>query len=239
MSIVASPHPRRRAPPPDPDLAAARAAATQRHDHLATVARDAADRVQQTAGAEMQDIAEGMVAAESRLLAARTYADGLGTSEADMARREALAEHDAAGQALADLALLLRYAIHYRRDWLRVQLEDIVAGILADELPDALAALVGGHISASPNDTMAALKTRLFSAEARGLRVILFDNLKTLKFSWDAALPSLLFQPADADVFLAWAVATGRATATPIGVRMARHPEALAQLCRGAQPDLN
>jgi len=142
MSIVAPPHPRRQAPPPDPDLAAARDANARRRDRLATVARDAADRVQQTAGAEMQDIAERMVAAGSQLLAAQTYADAAGTAEADMARLEAMAEHDAAGQALADLALLLvRYAIHYRPDALRVQLEDIVGDILADELPDALRAV--------------------------------------------------------------------------------------------------
>jgi hypothetical protein len=46
------------------------------------------------------------------------------------------------------------------------------------------ARLVGGHIDGSPNEPMEKLITRLLSNEALGRRVVLLDNLKTLRFSW-------------------------------------------------------
>jgi hypothetical protein len=51
-------------------------------------------------------------------------------------------------------------------------------------LAKAGAYLVGGLIQASPRDEMAKLITRLLTPAARTKRVVLLDNLKTLKFSW-------------------------------------------------------
>jgi hypothetical protein len=45
--------------------------------------------------------------------------------------------------------------------------------------------MVGGSISASPGDDMADVRKRLLSPDARGLRVLLLDNVKSLRFSWD------------------------------------------------------
>jgi hypothetical protein len=47
------------------------------------------------------------------------------------------------------------------------------------------AELFGGYVAVSANDDMADVKKRLLSPEARGKRVVLVDNIKTLKFSWD------------------------------------------------------
>lgn len=45
--------------------------------------------------------------------------------------------------------------------------------------------LVGGYVSARTKDDIGSIIKRLLSPEARGKRMLLLDNLKTLKFSWD------------------------------------------------------
>ena len=45
--------------------------------------------------------------------------------------------------------------------------------------------LCGGFMSVSPHETMEDLKKRLFSEEGRERRLLLLDNVKTLRFSWD------------------------------------------------------
>lgn len=52
------------------------------------------------------------------------------------------------------------------------------------KLAQYLAYLWGGHIDVSPNEDMAAIKTRLLTAEALPLRVAILDNVKTTRFSW-------------------------------------------------------
>jgi hypothetical protein len=51
--------------------------------------------------------------------------------------------------------------------------------------------LVGGLIQASPREDMARLITRLLTPGARSRRVVLLDNIKSLKFSW-AELEALI-----------------------------------------------
>lgn len=46
------------------------------------------------------------------------------------------------------------------------------------------ARLVGGHIDLDPNEKMADARTRLLSPSALTCRVVLLDNVKSLKFSW-------------------------------------------------------
>jgi hypothetical protein len=46
------------------------------------------------------------------------------------------------------------------------------------------ACLTGGLIQASPRDEMSKVITRLLTPGARGKRVVLIDNIKSLKFSW-------------------------------------------------------
>jgi hypothetical protein len=46
------------------------------------------------------------------------------------------------------------------------------------------ARLVGGHVDVSPNDKMPDVLKRLLSENALGKRILLLDNVKTLKFSW-------------------------------------------------------
>lgn len=47
------------------------------------------------------------------------------------------------------------------------------------------AELVGGFLSISTNDPIPKTVTRLLSPEGRGKRMVLLDNLKSLRFSWD------------------------------------------------------
>lgn len=49
---------------------------------------------------------------------------------------------------------------------------------------ETLSSLVGGYVAVEAGQDMGQVKTRLLSPEARGRRVLLLDNLKTLKFSW-------------------------------------------------------
>src|SRR5262249_50399017 len=44
--------------------------------------------------------------------------------------------------------------------------------------------LAGGLIQASAKDEMSKLITRLLTPSARGVRIVLLDNIKSLKFSW-------------------------------------------------------
>jgi hypothetical protein len=54
--------------------------------------------------------------------------------------------------------------------------------------------LANGNIEVSPTDSIAEVKTRLLSAEARQKRVARIDNIKTLRFSW-ADLEGLITSP--------------------------------------------
>jgi hypothetical protein len=47
------------------------------------------------------------------------------------------------------------------------------------------ALLVGEHVAVTPADDMSEIKKRLLSPASRGQRVLLLDNVKSLKFSWD------------------------------------------------------
>jgi hypothetical protein len=58
-------------------------------------------------------------------------------------------------------------------------------GIGKTSVAEMGAQLVGGHISVTPADPMTEVKKRLLSPDSRGLRVLLLDNVKSLKFSWD------------------------------------------------------
>jgi hypothetical protein len=58
-------------------------------------------------------------------------------------------------------------------------------------VPRHVAHLFGGLVEASGKDDMAKLKTRLLSPGARRQRVVLIDNIKSLKFSW-AELEALI-----------------------------------------------
>ncbi|HEY1376439.1 MAG TPA: DUF3854 domain-containing protein, partial [Gemmataceae bacterium] len=49
---------------------------------------------------------------------------------------------------------------------------------------EVTAQLSGGCIGVSEKDSMGEVKTRLLSPAARGMRVILLDNVKSLRFSW-------------------------------------------------------
>jgi hypothetical protein len=44
--------------------------------------------------------------------------------------------------------------------------------------------LVGGTLDVSPRDDMSEVVTRLLSPGARGIRLVVIDNIKSLKFSW-------------------------------------------------------
>jgi hypothetical protein len=57
-------------------------------------------------------------------------------------------------------------------------------GVGKSKLIQMGARLVGGQIDASPNEPMTDLITRLLSPAGAGRRVVLLDNLKTLRFSW-------------------------------------------------------
>jgi hypothetical protein len=48
----------------------------------------------------------------------------------------------------------------------------------------ATAPLFGGYLMATPREEMPAVVKRLLSPEGRGKRIVLLDNLKTLRFSW-------------------------------------------------------
>jgi hypothetical protein len=58
-------------------------------------------------------------------------------------------------------------------------------GIGKTTLAEAGAELVGGCVQVSPRDDMPDVRKRLLSPDGRGRRVLLLDNIKTLRFSWD------------------------------------------------------
>lgn len=58
-------------------------------------------------------------------------------------------------------------------------------GIGKSHVHMAAARLTDGAITISPSDAMKDVKVRLFSAEGRGRRLLVLDNVKTLRFSWD------------------------------------------------------
>jgi hypothetical protein len=64
-------------------------------------------------------------------------------------------------------------------------------GVGKSTLAKVGAALVGGHIDGSPNEPIEKLVTRMLSPEGIGRRVVLIDNIKSLRFSW-AELESLI-----------------------------------------------
>jgi hypothetical protein len=57
-------------------------------------------------------------------------------------------------------------------------------GVGKSKVVQMAARLVGGHIDGSPNEPIQALVTRLLSAEGMRRRLVLLDNIKTLRFSW-------------------------------------------------------
>ncbi len=67
-------------------------------------------------------------------------------------------------------------------------------GVGKSALVAVLSELVGGLMTFSHRDNMETIKTRLLSRRALPLRVALLDNLKTLRFSWDA-LEALVTSP--------------------------------------------
>jgi hypothetical protein len=74
-----------------------------------------------------------------------------------------------------------------RPAWLFTALDDDAKkgrGVGKSTLVKVGARLIGGHVDGSPNEPMEKLVTRLLSAEGLGRRVVLLDNLKTLRFSW-------------------------------------------------------
>jgi hypothetical protein len=73
-------------------------------------------------------------------------------------------------------------------------------------LAKAAARLVGGHIQASARDDYSKLVTRLLSPGGLGKRVVLIDNIKSLKFSW-AELEGLI----TADVISGYQMYAGEA----------------------------
>jgi hypothetical protein len=58
-------------------------------------------------------------------------------------------------------------------------------GIGKTSVAEMGALLVGGHVAVTPADDMSEIKTRLLSPASRGRRVLLLDNVKTLRFGWD------------------------------------------------------
>lgn len=57
-------------------------------------------------------------------------------------------------------------------------------GVGKSKLAHAVARLAGGHIDARPTETIDQLVTRLLSPGGLDRRVLLLDNVKTLRFSW-------------------------------------------------------
>jgi hypothetical protein len=57
-------------------------------------------------------------------------------------------------------------------------------GVGKSALVRAGARLVGGHVDGSPGEPIEKLVTRLLSGEGIDKRLVLFDNIKTLRFSW-------------------------------------------------------
>lgn len=61
---------------------------------------------------------------------------------------------------------------------------DAGCGVGKSTLVEMIGRVCGGHISISPKEEMARIKTRLLTKDARQQRIVLIDNLKSLKFSW-------------------------------------------------------
>jgi phage/plasmid primase-like uncharacterized protein len=67
-------------------------------------------------------------------------------------------------------------------------------GVGKSKIPEAIGYLYGGSITASMEDDINELKTRMLTPSARTNRVVILDNVKTLRMSW-AELEAMITSP--------------------------------------------